>query len=61
MTQEIETPEKVIDQAFRSSICNMEYNWPQPLGWIECIHHWVSMFLMQHSAAAEWLDHPTSL
>jgi len=56
LSSKIETPEKVIDQAFNSAIYNLEYNWLQPLGWMECIHHWVAMFHMQHTAAAEWLD-----
>lgn len=55
LSSHIETPEKVIDQAFNSAIYNLEYNWLKPLGWMECIHHWVAMFHMQHTAAAEWL------
>jgi len=55
LSSKIETPEKVINQAFNSAIYNLEYNWLKPLGWMECIHHWVAMFHMQHTAAAEWL------
>jgi hypothetical protein len=55
LASRIETPEKVIDQAFRSAIYNLEYNWLKPFGWIECIHHWVSLFHMQQTAGAEWL------
>jgi len=55
LSSKIETPVKVIDQAFNSAIYNLEYNWLEPLGWMECIHHWVAMFHMQHTAAAEWL------
>jgi hypothetical protein len=51
----IETPEKVLDQCFRSAVYNLEYNWIQPFGWTECIHHWVSMFHMQHTGGVEWL------
>jgi hypothetical protein len=51
----VETPEKVIDGAFRSAIYNLEYNWYQPFGWIECIHHWVQLWHMQHTMGIEWL------
>jgi len=51
----IETPESVLDEAFRSAVYNLEYNWLAPFGWIECIHHWVSMFHMQQTGGAEWL------
>jgi len=51
----IETPEKVMDQAFRSALYNLEYNWLQPYGWNECIHHWLALWHMQHTGAAEWI------
>ena len=56
LSSRIETPEKVLDEAFNSAIYNLEYNWYKPIGWVECFHHWVAMFHMQHTAAAEWLD-----
>jgi len=56
LSSRIETPEPLLNQAFRSAIYNIEYNWYDPIGWIECIHHWASMFHMQHTPAAEWLD-----
>ena len=56
LSSRIETPEKLLDQAFNSAIYNIEYNWYDPFGWIECIHHWASMFHMQHTPAAQWLD-----
>lgn len=49
------TPEPVLDAAFRSAIITLEYNWIEPLGWNECIHHWYSLWHMQHSPAAQWL------
>lgn len=55
LSSRIETPEPLLDEGFRTGIYNLEYNWLKPLGWTECIHHWVSMFHMQHTAAAEWL------
>lgn len=51
----IETPEQVIDRAFRSALYNLEYNWLTPYGWVECIHHWLSLWHMQHTGAAEWI------
>ena len=55
MQCKIETPEKVIDQAFRSALYNLEYNWIEPYGWNECIHHWLALWHMQHTGAAEWI------
>ncbi len=51
----IRTPEPVLDQAFRSALYNLEYNWLEPYGWNECIHHWLALWHMQHTAAAEWI------
>ena len=51
----IETPEIVLDQAFRSAIYNLEYAWMEPFGWVESVHHWHMMWHMQASGAAAWL------
>jgi hypothetical protein len=51
----IETPEPVLDQAFRSALCTLEYNWIAPYGWNECINHWLALWHMQHTAGAEWI------
>jgi len=51
----IETPEKVMDQAFRSAVYNLEYNYLAPYGWIECLGHWHSVWHQQHTRGAEWL------
>lgn len=51
----VQTPEKVIDQGFRTALYNLEYNWLPPYGWVECIHHWLAMWHMQDTAAAEWI------
>ncbi|MCC5876109.1 MAG: hypothetical protein JJU11_07820 [Candidatus Sumerlaeia bacterium] len=51
----VSTPEPDIDAAFRAAIYNLEYNWLAPFGWNEAIHHWLSFWHNQHSAAAEWL------
>ncbi|MDO8586821.1 MAG: hypothetical protein Q7T82_07235 [Armatimonadota bacterium] len=49
----VETPEKKLDAAFRSALYNLEYNWIKPYGWNECIHHWLALWHMQHTAGAE--------
>lgn len=51
----VQTPEKVIDEAFRSALYNLEYNWLPSVGWVECIHHWLALWHMQDTAAAEWI------
>ncbi|RKX36314.1 MAG: hypothetical protein DRP64_18740, partial [Verrucomicrobia bacterium] len=51
----IETPEKVMDQAFRSAVYNLEYNYLAPYGWIECLGHWHSVWHQQHTRGAEWI------
>jgi len=51
----IDTPEKDLNEAFRAAVICMEYCWYAPYGWIEGVHHWVSMFHMQHTAAAQWM------
>ncbi|MCC6728780.1 MAG: hypothetical protein IT208_05515 [Chthonomonadales bacterium] len=55
LASRIETPEPVMDAAFRGALTTLEYNWLAPYGWVECIHHWLSLWHMQHSPAAEWL------
>lgn len=55
MSSRVQTPEKVIDEAFSSAIYNLEYNYLKPYGWVECINHWDELYHQQHSAAAEWL------
>jgi hypothetical protein len=52
----IETPEIVLNEAFRSAIYNLEYNYQKPYGWVECINHWMPIWHQQHTAAAEWLE-----
>ncbi len=51
----ISTPEPNLDAAFRSALYNLEYNWIEPFGWLECIHHWLMLWHMQHTAGAEWI------
>lgn len=55
LASRIETPEVDLDNAFRTAIYNLEYTWIEPYGWLECIHHWVSMWHMHAAAGAEWL------
>jgi len=51
----IETPEPIIDKALRAALYNLEYNWVEPYGWVECCHHWMWLFHMQVTAGAEWI------
>lgn len=51
----IDTPEDDLDKAFRAALYNLEYNWNEPYGWNECIHHWLAMWHNQHTAGAEWI------
>jgi len=51
----IDTPETVINDAFRNALITLEYTWVRPYGWIECIHHWVAMWHMQASGGAAWI------
>ena len=51
----IETPSKVLDEAFLAAARNLEYAWVRPYGWIEAIHHWGTLYTQQHSLAADWI------
>ena len=55
LANRIETPDSLIDKAFGSALTTLEYTWVDPYGWVECIHHWTSLWHMQQTAAAEWL------
>jgi len=55
LESKIETPEPVLDEAFKHAIITNEYVWLNPYGWMECIHHWTAMWHMQNSAGACWL------
>ena len=54
-TVSIETPSEAIDGAFKWAAINMEYGWVKPWGWIECLHHWGTLFSQQHNMAADWM------
>ncbi len=51
----IETPEKVMNDAFRGALTTLEYNWLRPYGWIECMHHWVCMWHLQATGGLTWV------
>ncbi len=55
LSARVDTPEDAIDAAFTEAIRTLEYNWINPYGWNECIHHWQCFWHNQHTAAAEWL------
>ncbi len=50
----IKTPCDTIDETFAHARLNVEYSWMRPYGWIECIHHWPTMWHMEHTAMEEW-------
>ncbi|TSA33376.1 MAG: hypothetical protein D4R64_14305 [Porphyromonadaceae bacterium] len=49
----LNTPEPVMNEAFASALYNLEYNWLEPFGWGECLHHWLALWHMQVGAAAD--------
>jgi len=49
----LNTPEKTMNEAFRSALYNLEYSWFEPFGWGECLHHWLALWHMQVGAAAD--------
>ena len=55
MSSYIKTPEPALDQAFNDVFYNLEYNWIEPYGWMECAHHWLVMWHMQATSGAEWM------
>ncbi|HKK63848.1 MAG TPA: hypothetical protein VJ951_14885, partial [Bacteroidales bacterium] len=55
LSSKIETPDKKMNEAFTSAIYNLEYSWLQPFGWGECLHHWLALWYMQVTAAADWI------
>lgn len=50
----LETPDSALNEAFSHALLNVEYAWLRPLGWIESIQHWPTMWHMEHTAAEEW-------
>ena len=50
----IYTPEAHLDEAFMHARLNVEYAWFRPFGWVEALHHWISMWHMEQTAAEEW-------
>lgn len=56
VSSKIETPDPKLNFAFTSAIYNLDYNFLSPYGWVEAVHHWLSIWHQQHSLAADWLD-----
>lgn len=54
----IKTPNPELDEAFAHALLNVEYSYLYPYGWIESIHHWPTMWHMEHTAAEEWYGRP---
>ena len=51
----VETPSAAINGAFKWAAINNEYAWVKPYGWIECLHHWGTLFSQQHNMGADWI------
>lgn len=51
---QLSTPDPVLNEAFQHALLNVEYSWLYPYGWIESLHHWPTMWHMEHTAAEEW-------
>ncbi len=54
LSHRIRTPEPVLDEGFRTALITMEYNYLDPFGWNECIHHWMTLWHQQAVGAALW-------
>lgn len=50
----IKTPDAAINETFEHARLNVEYSWFRPYGWIECMHHWPTMWHMEHTGMEEW-------
>lgn len=50
----LQTPDKNLDDAFTYARLSLEQSWMEPYGWIECIHHWGTMWHMEHTVPEEW-------
>ncbi len=50
----IETPNPVIDEAFRTAWLTMDYTWVKPYGCMESLHHWWAIWQQYPSASFEW-------
>lgn len=54
----VETPLPEIDSAFRAALLNLEYTWYPPMGWIESLHHWDTLYTQLHAMAADCVGQP---
>ncbi len=50
-----QTGDKAIDECFTWAAINLDYNWYRGIGWVESIHHWVTMFTQLFIPAADHL------
>ena len=51
----IDTPVESINEAFRWGLLNLEYCYYKPIGWIESLDHWVTLYSMMYPRAADGL------
>jgi|GEM_PF-3164156 len=52
----IKTPIKNIDDAFKWGVLCLEYCYYEPLGWIESLDHWLTLYSMMYPRVADNID-----
>ncbi len=52
----IKTPIKNIDEAFKWGVLCLEYCYYEPLGWIESLDHWLTLYSMMYPRVADDID-----
>ena len=53
----LDTPNSQLNEAFTHALLNVEYAWLRPLGWIESIQHWPTMWHMEQTHLENWAGH----
>ncbi|MBN1900182.1 hypothetical protein JW926_02500 [Candidatus Sumerlaeota bacterium] len=51
----IDTPVASINQAFTWGVLCLEYCYYEPIGWIESLDHWTTLYSMMFPRVADWL------
>ena len=52
----VKTPVKNIDEAFKWGVLCLEYCYYEPLGWIESLDHWLTLYSMMYPRVADAVD-----
>jgi len=55
-TAVVKTPVKNIDEAFKWGVLCLEYCYYEPLGWIESLDHWLTLYSMMYPRVADNID-----